>query len=156
MKSKLAFLFTMVLTACDPGPTSDEQLSDLPCETVSDFHVSNILEGVNKPDRGYLRMESPQGVRSKDFERIYFVAGDLHHKQTNAYLGRGVWVMNNIGEQSSYYWAMPGPATEWTVYPDATQNKARISKSDHGYLEAIKCTRLTQELNLEGITHSKN
>ena len=150
MKHFSAIILTIsILTACDPGQTPQEQLAKLPCEPVSDFHVSNLLEGVNKPDRGYLRMVSPQGVRSDDFARIYFVAGDLYHKQTNEFLGRSVWVMNNLGEQSSYYWAMPGPATEWTVYPDDTQNKARISKSDHGYLEALQCTRLKQALKAE-------
>ena len=144
-------LVTSILTACGPGPKIAEQLSELPCMLVSNFHVGNILEGVNKNDRGYLRMESPQGVRSKDFERIYFVAGDLHHKQTNAYFGRGVWVTNNIGKQSSYYWAMPGPATEWTVYPEPTQNKARISKSDNGYLEALKCVRCPSSYKLSQI-----
>lgn len=128
------------------GPTVEEQLADLPCRDESDFHVGNILEGVNKNDRGYLRMESPKGVRSKDFKRIYFVAGDLYYNKTNAFLGRGVWVMNNLEEVSSYYWAMPGPDTEWTLYPDATQTKAQLSTYDDGYLEALKCTRLVQEL----------
>lgn len=149
MKSKFTtFAVTAcLLSACGPGATPQEQLSDLPCEPVSAFHVSNVLEGVNLNDRGKIRMESPQGVRSTSFARIYFVAGDLYHKNTNAFLGRGVWIMNNLGDDSSYYWAMPGPATEWTVYPDATQNKAQISKYDHGYREALSCTRLTQETN---------
>lgn len=146
MKSNLTLLSAFILTACGPGLTAQEKLASLPCKAVSAFHVGNVLEGVNKNDRGYLRMESPKGVRSKDFARIYFVAGDLYHKRTNAFLGRGVWVMNNLGEENSFYWAMPGPAVEWTVYPDASQNKAQLSKYDDGYLEAIKCTRLSQEL----------
>ena len=143
MKTKTILLSAaaaFVFSACGPRPSPAEQLAALPCQAVSAFHVSNILEGVNKNDRGYLRMESPMGVKSNSFAQIYFVAGDLYHKQTRAFMGRGVWVMNNVSEQTSYYWAMPGPATEWTVYPDATTLKARISKSDHGYLEALCLT----------------
>ena len=155
MKSNLVLFVALTFTACGPGSSAEEQLAELPCRDGSEFHIGNILEGVNKHDRGYLRMESVQAVKSKDFVRIYFVAGDLYYDKTNAFLGRGVWVMNNLGEDSSYYWAMPGPATEWTVYPDATQTKAQLSKYDDGYLEAIKCTRLTQELKETGATHSK-
>lgn len=136
-------IFTL-LSAC--SQTVQEKLAALPCEKVSTMHISNVLEGINLNDRGYFRIESPQGVRSKAYARIYFVAGDLYYKKTNAFMGRGVWIMNNLGNETSYYWAMPGPATEWTVYPDATQNKAGITIYDHGYLEALKCTRLTEEL----------
>ena len=138
-----ATLITITLTAC--GKISiEEQMKD--CRSVAPQHIENILTGMeNTVDIGKFKLSHVYAVRSNDRKKIYFVSGELIYIPTSTFHGTGTWVLNNIDSQGSFYWAMPGPAVDLTIYPDATQNKAKISIWDHGYTQSRDCTRLGAE-----------
>lgn len=122
----------------------EEKMKD--CLTVDPVHVQNILDGMTNPaDRGKFALDHVYAVRSKDRSKIYFVSGFLRYVPFNTNYDVGTWVLNNVGSEQSFYWAMPGVATEHTVYPNGSQNKAQISEYDHGYVQSHQCSRTSAD-----------
>lgn len=111
---------TLVFSSACQELSYEEKIKD--CLKVDPVHVQNILDGMTNPaDRGKYTLDHVYAVRSKDRSKIYFVSGFLRYVPVNTNYDVGTCLLNNVGDEQSFYWAMPGVATEHTVYPDPSE-----------------------------------
>ena len=139
-----AMLSLTLLTGCGggaAGPSADPAPSTTPtptpdgCLSVPRSLLRAIASGAE--DGVSFKITRGAAVRSPDFKRVFFVAGQL--------AGAGglddavVWVSNSLQPGGGTFMAVDGFAQQFTVWPDADTTDAQISGADPSVDAAKAC-----------------
>lgn len=84
-----------------------------------------------------LKFQDAVAVRSKDFEKLWFVAMEFTAPGVGTEVG--VWASNSLKPGGGLIMSVDGFATEFTVWPDGGETSANLSINDDGASEALDC-----------------
>lgn len=110
-------------------PAQTEQAKDLSrCLDVPENIVANINEGW---DTKGLTFRKAKAVKSKDFESVYFVSGDIQGAGLESESDIATFTTNKL-DTVGIYMSVDGVAKEFSVFPDASTTDAKATMSDDG------------------------
>lgn len=123
-----------------PPPATETQTRELDprCVVVRPVILRAIEEGLTVSGGGSLR--NGRAVRSRDFERAYFVAAEIQGAGMEGRGDIGVWVTNRLNEARGFF-SVNGSANEFSDWGDGGRTDAAFSMSDDGASEAEECAR---------------
>jgi endonuclease YncB( thermonuclease family) len=114
--------------------------AQLRCEEVPQEIVEAIATGI-LPETG-ATLRGAQAVKSKDFEKVWFVAADLEDPGLDGTDQIGVWATNNIQHAGGgLIFAVDGFAQQFTDWGHGDTTDAHITMADDGADEATRCVR---------------
>ncbi len=125
----------MILAACSGAGSTD--LSR--CVTVSPAFVAALTDSLDVTGGGSLR--GTRAVRSRDFERLWFVAADIHGPGLEGSGPIAVWVANiepTSATPSGSVFAADAQARAFSDWASAPSSMA-VSSRDDGFGEAKAC-----------------
>ncbi len=115
-----------------PDAKPDEKTSR--CELVPSQRVRDLASYLENG----VRLRRVRAVRSRDFEKVYFIAAELDGPGLDGDNDIGVWATNDIEETTGFY-AVDGYAEQFSSWPDGDTTDAAFSLSDEGASEARGC-----------------
>ena len=118
-------------TTSEATPTASTR-----CISVPKSRVDNIAEGLTVSGGGTLR--NAWAVRSRDFERVYFVSAEIDGPGMEGDGEIGTWATNRLDETGLTY-AVSGIAKEFSDWGAA--GSPDFSMSDDGARESQECVR---------------
>ena len=109
------------------------------CLWVHPRHQKNIALGFREEFKDRLSLTNIAAVVADDAIERYFVSAEIKNKSTGHLYGIGTWVLREIRNDSSFYFAMPDHATQVTIYPNAHEINSGVKRWNPGYQHSIRC-----------------
>jgi hypothetical protein len=108
------------------------------CLSVPDWITTRLNDGLKINGGGSIT--NLKAVKSKDFESVYFISGQLQ----GAGLGRGTdiatFVSNKIGaNETGMTFSVGAVASDFSDWPDISTTNLGVSIINDGYSESQKC-----------------
>jgi hypothetical protein len=110
------------------------------CENVSDVYVQNLASGITVPG---ISLRDVQGVQSKDYKQVWFIAADIEGPGLSGSSHIGIWSTSSIiapevsGRANDLY-AVNDLARQFTEW--GLDVKLPVSKDADGISQATACT----------------
>lgn len=119
------------------------------CENVPAGRVNDIEWGLIQDQDKEIHLRGAQAVRSKDYEKVYFVAADLEGEGMEGGGPIGVWITNDLkpSEKSGagIILSVNEVANANSDWGDGRNTKAEFTMDKDGAETAVKCTKAILE-----------
>lgn len=127
---------TTTSASAEPTTTPKPEPSKKPANCESADALGRAI-ATGRQDGTGLKFKDAEAVRSKDFEKLWFVA----MKFTAPGVGTevGVWASNSLKPGGGLIMSVDGFATEFTDWPDGGETSANLSINDDGASAAVDC-----------------
>lgn len=143
MRRCLIAVFIIVLCSCttsgDPGATGPSGVGSR-CEPASGAQVQTLRSAI-QDEQARNGIENVYAVRSKDFQRVWMVAGGITGDGIKAGQAIGVWAMNGEKDSPGLTFSVNYMAKEFSGFGLGSGTKAAITMNDDGAKEAEACAR---------------
>lgn len=140
MKKPVLILATFLLLFSSSSHTA---MANSECLKINKWYPTQVLSG-GESGTGKLKFVSAVAIRSKDFNRVYFVA--IKFKATGVGNQVGVWAVSGKLPQkpadlSGLTLAVDSIAQQFTVWPDGDKTQAQIMTNDRYVSKAKSCLK---------------
>ena len=132
----LSFIL-VVICACGSGHSAAPQISSR-CEPASPAQIETLRSAINDVQAGN-GIANVYAVRSKDFEQVWMVAGQITGPGIEPGKVIGVWAIGGEKDAPSLCLSVDHVAESFSGYNLASRTKAAITMSSDGVEEAEAC-----------------
>lgn len=129
-----------LMAACSGSGAATPARPDPPasrCAAAPAALVAAISTGLDIVGGGSLR--NVYAVKSADFEKVWFVSGDLEGSGLEGADDVATWVTNDLSGGGGLIYAVGGMATQFSDWGDGGQTDAAFSLSDDGAQASADC-----------------
>lgn len=134
MKRVLMLIVCLLVPSACGGSHAKQEASR--CEPVAAEVVDTIAAGM-RADAG-VTLRAARSVKSKDFDKAWFVAADLQGEGLDGADQIGVWATNDAAGSGTIL-AINAVAQQFTEWPHGDSTAANMSMGDDGAEEARAC-----------------
>jgi hypothetical protein len=115
-------------------------LNSTRCVPASAQQIDNIRTGVKGIQQSN-DVKSVFAVRSKDYEKVWFVAAEITGPSIQPKQAIGLWAISGDLEAPKITLSVDGFALQFSDWGDGTKTDAQLSQFDDGAQEAIECAK---------------
>ena len=139
----LAIITAAMLIGCSDAPRPTSDLSR--CLDVTQDMIDTLSESLNLSG-SFIQPETIAAVRSRDYEELYFIGGEIEGATMNGPGHVGLWATGSLVAGEAMIFANNYGAVEFSAFPDGAKTKARISEVHDGGDLAIACVQARQKV----------